>query len=181
LKYVRLIAVSLACCVIVASAPQERTLSIDLKDADLTDVLRYFGKVARINLVVDPEVKGTVTMRLVDVPWPSALEQLLRVHGLAAEVDDNILRIAPVEKLIKEAEAARELKQARKAAAATVTILFQVAYADPEEVAEALRESVLGPRGRVQVYRPANLLIVNEVDDSESLARVRAAVGRADR
>lgn len=43
-------------------------ISLDLKDADVKDVLRTFAKLARVNVAIDPEVKGSVTVRLHDVP-----------------------------------------------------------------------------------------------------------------
>jgi type II secretory pathway component HofQ len=68
-------------------------ISLDLKDADIRDVIRTFGALARFNVVVDPEVHGSVTIRLHDVPWDQALEVILRSNGLGSVLEGNVLRI----------------------------------------------------------------------------------------
>jgi len=49
-------------------------ISLDLKDADLPNVLRLFADVAKVNILVTEEVKGKVTLRLLNVPWDQALD-----------------------------------------------------------------------------------------------------------
>jgi|SRR6266496_5511282 len=78
------------------------TISLDLKDADLKDVLRTFAALARINIVIDPEVKGSVTLRLNDVPWDQALDVILRTNGLGFLIEGNVLRVAPPRKFLSE-------------------------------------------------------------------------------
>ena len=75
-------------------------ISLDLKDADLRDVLRTFAKLARLNIVIDPEVKGSVTVRLHDVPWDQALEVILQVNGLGYVMEGNVLRAGEPRKLL---------------------------------------------------------------------------------
>lgn len=74
--------------------PGER-ISLSLKDADLAEVLRSFARLAGFNLVLDPAVRGRVTVELQDVPWEQALEVILRTHGLAAEIDGSAWRLQP--------------------------------------------------------------------------------------
>lgn len=69
-------------------------ISLDLKDADIRDVLLTFARLTRMNMVIDPEVKGTVTVRLEDVPWNQALEVILKVNGLGYVMERNVVRIA---------------------------------------------------------------------------------------
>jgi type II secretory pathway component GspD/PulD (secretin) len=73
-------------------APEDH-ISLDVKDADIRDVLRSFGQLAGVNVAIDPEVRGSVTVRLTDVRWEDALDVILRSNGLAAEGDLRILRV----------------------------------------------------------------------------------------
>jgi hypothetical protein len=41
-------------------------------------------------------VKGTVTVELRDVRWENALAVILRTHGLAAEIDGELVSIRPL-------------------------------------------------------------------------------------
>ncbi|MDQ6891302.1 MAG: secretin and TonB N-terminal domain-containing protein [Acidobacteriota bacterium] len=80
----------------------EGKISLDLKDADIRDVLRMFSRITQANFAVDPEVKGSVTMRLEDVPWQDALDVVLRSNGFAAQIDGRIVRVATPAKLAGE-------------------------------------------------------------------------------
>ena len=75
-------------------------ISLDLKDADLKDVLRTFAELARVNIVIDPEVKGSVTVRLRDVPWDQALDVILQVNGLGYVLEGNVLRVGEPRRLV---------------------------------------------------------------------------------
>ena len=76
------------------------TISLDLKDADLKDVLRTFAQLARLNIAIDPEVKGSVTVQLHDVPWDQALDVILQVNGLGYVLEGNVLRVGEPRKLV---------------------------------------------------------------------------------
>lgn len=86
------------------TAPRRRTaplhpvekIDLSLRDADLVEVLRSFAVLGGFNLVVDPGVKGTVTVELKDVEWPLALAAILRTHGLAAEIDGRLVGVRPL-------------------------------------------------------------------------------------
>jgi type IV pilus assembly protein PilQ len=67
---------------VAVSRSAGEAISLDLKDADLKDVVRTFGKLAKVNIAIDPEVRGSVTLRLRDVPWNQALDVILRINGL---------------------------------------------------------------------------------------------------
>ena len=70
-------------------------ISLDLKDADIRDVLLTFSRLARLNMVIDPDVRGSVTVRLEDVPWDQALEVILKVNGLGYVSGDIVPVGAP--------------------------------------------------------------------------------------
>jgi type II secretory pathway component HofQ len=80
----------------------EGKISLDLKDADIRDVLRTFSRITDKNFAVDPEVRGSVTMRLEDVRWQDALDVVLRSNGYAAQIDGRIVRVATPAKLAGE-------------------------------------------------------------------------------
>src|SRR5512143_3130173 len=68
-------------------------ISLDLKDADLRDVLLTFSRLARLNMVIDPDVRGSVTVRLENVPWDQALDVILKVNGLGYVLEGTIVRV----------------------------------------------------------------------------------------
>lgn len=68
-------------------------LSIDVKNADLRDVLKMFGELTNLAIDIAPEVQGKVTVAFTDVPWDEALETILRQNGCAYRLDGNKLII----------------------------------------------------------------------------------------
>ena len=69
-------------------------ISLSLKEADLTEVLRSFARLADVNLVIDDAVAGKVTVELHDVPWDQALYVILKSQGVSAELDGRVWRVA---------------------------------------------------------------------------------------
>ncbi len=78
-------------------------ISLDLKDADLKDVLRTFAELTKLNIAIDPDVTGSVTVRLHDVPWDQALDLILRMNGLGYVLEGKILRVGKTERLLSDA------------------------------------------------------------------------------
>ncbi len=87
-----------------------RKISLDLQDADLVNVMRLFAEVANLNVILAPDVRGKVTVRMVNIPWDQAMDIILKMNGLGYALEDNILRIASVAALTKEAEEDSEIK-----------------------------------------------------------------------
>ncbi|MCK5057609.1 MAG: secretin and TonB N-terminal domain-containing protein [Candidatus Aminicenantes bacterium] len=69
------------------------------RDAYLQNVLLYFARTYKFNIVIDPGISGKVTCRLVQVPWDQALAVILKQHGLAMEQDGKVVRVINLNKL----------------------------------------------------------------------------------
>ncbi|MEM8931972.1 MAG: hypothetical protein AAGE94_12410 [Acidobacteriota bacterium] len=80
-------------------------IDLSLRNAPVVEVLRSFSELGDFNLIVQPSVRGQVTVELKQVPWDQAMDLILRMHGLAlditqAEPDGRpIVRVAPVAEL----------------------------------------------------------------------------------
>ena len=74
-------------------------ISVNLKDVDLKDFFRLIHEISGLNVVLDPNVKGALTIVLDDVPWDQALDIVLKNNDLARQLDGNVLRIATLETL----------------------------------------------------------------------------------
>jgi hypothetical protein len=77
-------------------------ISINLKDADIKDVLRTFSRLTGLNIVTDSDVSGAVTVNLDNVPWDQALDVILTSHSLGYVVQSNVMRVARRERLVQE-------------------------------------------------------------------------------
>jgi len=86
-----------------------RKVSIDLQNADIQALFRLISEVSGANIVLSPEVKGKVSIRLLDVPWDQALDTALEVNGLGKKLSGSVITVFPLE-LLKKAEE-EELKK----------------------------------------------------------------------
>jgi type IV pilus assembly protein PilQ len=65
-------------------------ISVNLKDVDLRDFFRLIHEISGLNVVLDPAVKGTLTIVLDEVPWDQGLDIVLRNNGLTKEIDRKV-------------------------------------------------------------------------------------------
>ncbi len=152
-----------------------RRISLDLQDADLINVLRLFADVANLNVILAPDVKGKVTVRMVNIPWDQAMDMILKMNGLGYVFEDNIIRIATVGALTKEAEEETKSKEAKKKAEDLLTKVVTINYAKAKEVEGTLKKS-LSARGEIVVDERSNTIIIKDisrnVDDIISLIKI---------
>jgi type IV pilus assembly protein PilQ len=139
-----------------------RKISLDLQDADLINVMRLFAEVANLNIILSPEVKGRVTVRMVNIPWDQAMDIILKMNGLGYVLEDNILRIASVGALTKEAEDEMRSKEAKKKAEDLITRIIPVNYAKAGEIEPTIKKS-LSPRGETVTDTRTNTLIIKDI------------------
>jgi type IV pilus assembly protein PilQ len=76
-----------------AAAPKEQLLSLDVKDTDLRDVIRMISKGYNLNIILDQDVKGKVTLHLTDVPIMEGLQKIAESNGLAVVRDGSVYKI----------------------------------------------------------------------------------------
>lgn len=70
-------------------------ITLNLKEADVRDVLRTFSVLTQTDISVDSSVTGTVTVDLRDVPWDQAFDLVVRITGNAWARDNGTLRVEP--------------------------------------------------------------------------------------
>ncbi len=76
-------------------SPGEPSVTIDYKDGEVVDILKSMQRQCGIkNLMIDPQVKGTGTFLLTEVPCRQAFDVVLRTLGLSAQTySNNIVRV----------------------------------------------------------------------------------------
>jgi type IV pilus assembly protein PilQ len=152
-----------------------RRISLDFKDIEMADVLRLVADVSDLNVIAGDEVKGKVTIRLVDVPWDQALDVILLTKGLGFMRIGNVLRIAPADLLKKEEEARLQERRAIEQLEDLVVKLQPVNYATAQDV-QGMVKQLLTPRGTVQTDKRTNTLIIKDIPSvvDEATALVKA-------
>jgi type IV pilus assembly protein PilQ len=137
-------------------------ISVNLKDVDLKDFFRLIHEISGLNVVLDPMVHGNLTIVLDDVPWDQALDIVLKNNDLSRQLDGNVLRIATVDTLKKEAENRRAQIDAEALAVDKVSITRFLSYAHAKDVLLPVKK-FLSQRGDVVADERTNSLIVSDI------------------
>lgn len=137
-------------------------ISVDLKDYEIQDFFRLISEISGLNVVLDPNVKGTVTLRLTDVPWDQALDVVLKNYGLGGQLQGNVLRIATNNTLQGEQQAQKALRDAQDLASPLETRTFILNYTKAGDVSTTLTR-LLSPRGTIIQDARRNALIISDL------------------
>ncbi len=137
-------------------------ISVNLKDVDLKDFFRLIHEISGLNVVLDPNVHGTLTVVLDDVPWDQALDIVLKNNDLARELEGNVLRIATVETLKHEADARRAQIESETLAVDKVSVTRFLSYAKAKDVIITVKK-FLSQRGDVVADDRTNAVIINDI------------------
>jgi type IV pilus assembly protein PilQ len=112
----------------VGRAYTGQKISLDFKDADILNVLRILSEVGGENIVATDDVKGRITVRLVDVPWDQALDIVLQANRLDSVKVGNVRRVSTITRLKEEREAQLAAEQAAKELEPLKTAYIHVNY-----------------------------------------------------
>ena len=143
-----------------AAKPQKVTLMVD--DVPVAQVLQALAEQEKLNLVVSPDVSGTVSLHLTDVPWKQALQTVVKSAGLITRQEGNILSA-------EQARAQANLPLENR------SITLQ--YADVGELAKA-GEKLLSAKGSMTVDKRTNRLLLR--DNKTALSALEQWVAQMD-
>jgi len=137
-------------------------VSARFMDADLRDVILTLSAIGNLNVVFNPEVRGTVTVDLVDIPWDQAMDLILKENRMGRTIEGNVLRIVPIRILTQEQEEERRLAESQELAGPIEVKTFKLSYARAKEV-QALLKGRKSDRGEIIVDDRTNTLVISEV------------------
>lgn len=162
-----------------------KTVSLDLMDADLRNVLRLLSDLTTTNIVIEPDVSGKVTLKVENVPWDQVLDMILAMNDLGSEKVGNVIRIARQSKLKAEwlaqadsIRAKQELSETSKDLGELSTVYFSVNFGKPADIAARILEGK-SERGKVAVDERTSLIIYT--DYPARVASARQLLQRLDR
>lgn len=186
------IAPAVAAPPIVAAAPASKPLlvaeaqpagyhgekiSLVFDDADTRKILQLIGEVSNLNIIAADDILGTITLRLVDVPWDQALDLIMEIKGLGMIREGNVARIMPQEKLRAMDEAKMTAARAREKLEDLSTEVITISYADVANVSEPAKK-LLTERGKITEDKRNKQLIITDI--SSSIAEIRKLISLLD-
>lgn len=137
-------------------------MTIDVKGAEIRDILKLIAEHAKLSLVADPDVTATQDLFFQDKPWDQILDIVLKQAGLGKEISNGVIRVAKVEKLQKEEEDRKKLEEAKALAGELQTVTRPLSFAKASD-AKAIVEKLLSKRGAIIVDERTNTLIITDL------------------
>jgi len=136
-------------------------VSFDFKDADVRDVLKILADISGFNFIVSKDVKGTVTLKLSNVPWDLALDIVLEDAILGAVVEGNVIKVAPLKTIQAKQTAIRAAARSKEQLEPLITRQIFINYATADELTP-LADPLLSQRGDIKVDTRTNSLLVTD-------------------
>ncbi len=150
-------------------------VTLDFKDADIRSVLKVIAYKSGINIVATPEVTGTVTIRLQDVPWENGLDTIVKTYGFGYEwLNDKVIMVSTLEKLAEQ----RRIQEEAAEKEPLDTHSFPLNFAKAEEVKVAV-EKLVSTKGRITLETRTNTIIIT--DTKSNLIKIGNVIKELDR
>ncbi|MFT7127166.1 MAG: type IV pilus assembly protein PilQ [Pseudoalteromonas tetraodonis] len=166
-------------------------ININFQSIEVRALLEIIADVASINIVVSDTVKGSVTLRLNDVPWDQALELVLTTKGLDKRESGNVIYVAPMDEIAKREQDELLNAQKNETLSLLTSQLIPLNYAKAADIEKILKTksgggnntqqdsaTLLSERGSVSFDERTNTLLIYQT--KEKLAEIYALVKKLD-
>ncbi len=154
-------------------------ISLDFEDAQIVPIFMLLGQVGGYNVVVSPNVQGTITLKLKDVPWEQALDILLNTFSLGKRIEGNVMTIAPLSQFAAWSQAEEKLKESNASVEDTVQEVIKLNYATAADVTGDISSAkLLSPRGNITTDTRTNTLIIKDIPSQ--IDKIKNLVGIID-
>jgi len=154
---------------------------LNLQNVSLVEVIDYLARELKLNYIIDPDVKGSVTLNTYgearDIDPRALLDTILRINGYAMVQTGTLHRIVSLKELntmpLRPNVDAAQIPEDDQA---MLNLVF-LKYANADELSKLLNE-FLGADGRTWSYPAANLLLI--LDSRRSMKRTMELVSMFD-
>ena len=141
-----------------------RRVSLEFSDADIRKILQLIAEVSNMNFIIGDDVSGTISIKLVNVPWDQALDVILETKGLEKRQEGNIMYIKPKGKFKSEEQEEAEAKKEHERRMELKTQVFDVNFAVVGDIATQF-EKLKSDRGTISKDDRTNRVIVTDIED----------------
>ena len=177
-----------------------RPVTFNFQDVPVRTVLQLIAEESGLNIVASDTVSGSVTLRLVNVPWDQAMDIVLRAKGLDKRRDGNVIWVAPQPELAKFEQDKEDARIAIENREDLITDYVQIHYHNAEQIFKILTEAkgignqgqgggggsqqqlengFLSSRGRIVADGRTNTLMISDIP--KKVARMRELIDVIDR
>lgn len=149
-----------------------KKISLEVRGADVRDVLNFLAENSGLNMIVDDQVTGKVTMKLNKIPWDQALLLVLQSRRLGYLRQGNVLRIAPLASLKEEAEEASTILESRKKLEDLIVKIVLVSYGSAKDLAPQLKPFLTSRGSAVADPRTSAIILTDVASNLEKVEKL---------
>ncbi|MCX7926574.1 MAG: secretin and TonB N-terminal domain-containing protein [Candidatus Omnitrophica bacterium] len=149
------------------SLASETTITLDVKDMEITDVIRMIADQSGLNIITSKNVKGLVTINLQNIPVERALDAILKVNNCGYIKEGNIIQVYTLPELNQKEQFAQ-----------LFTRVYRLKYVKATDIKQTLLSLKTG-RGRLEVEPKTNTVVVT--DTEEGLRAIEDAIKEMDK
>lgn len=139
-----------------------RKVTLEFADAEVRKIFQLLSEVSNKNFVLGDEVTGTISLKLVNVPWDQALDIILDTKGLDKREDGTIILIRGKGKFKSLLDEEMEIRKSTLKSEPLQTAMFDVNYADLSSIVSQF-SSIKTERGQISQDQRTNKVIVKDV------------------
>lgn len=139
-----------------------RKVTLEFADAEVRKIFQLLSEVSNKNFVLGDDVTGTISIKLVNVPWDQALDIILDTKGLDKREDGNIIIIKGRGKFKSQADEEQEIKKALTKAIELKTEMFSINYSDVASIVTQLN-ALKTDRGSIAQDSRTNKVIAKDI------------------
>jgi type IV pilus assembly protein PilQ len=137
-------------------------ISLVFDNADIRSILQLIGDVSGLNILASNDVKGEITLRLIDVPWDQALDLVLDTANLGKIQEGNVMRIMPADKIRERVVSSMKMQREAVDEGVLETRAFPISYSKVDDVKKFLVD-ISSARGTIIADGRNKQLIVKDV------------------
>ncbi len=145
-----------------AKDPSQPIKNLQFQSAEIRSVLTFLADYGGVNVVVSPDVKGTVTIKLSDVKWRAAMDIIGSTYALAIVEENGFIRILPQDSYSKEVTEREKHSQEQRQLVALETKIVKISNSTSSDIVSAVK-SLMTERGKASSDDRSNSIIVQEV------------------
>ena len=131
-------------------------------DADLRDIFQLIAEISDMNIIVSDDVKGSITLRLIDVPWDQALDLVLETKNLGMIKRGNVVRVLPKDQIRSMEEAKFTAARNKEKLEDLVTEVIPISYTSIPNVEPPCKE-LMTERGKLTPDERNKQIIVTDI------------------
>jgi type IV pilus assembly protein PilQ len=150
---------------VVKKVYKGRRVTLEFSDADVRKIFALIAEVSNLNFLIADDVTGTISIKLVNVPWDQALDVILDAKGLGMQREGNIVQIKPKARIQSQADEDLLAKKAAERGMELRTMVFEVNYASTSDVATQFT-ALKSERGTITKDDRTSRVIVKDIQSA---------------